>query len=99
MVRITKSIAEKRLDDVSQEIQFWCEDGRYLKNLKELKEALEQMTEEIYRYHVNETKSDFSDWVKDVIGDEKLARDLRKSSTKAQAARRVAERIVFLREK
>ena len=99
MVRITKSIAEKRLDDVSQEAQFWCEDGRFLKNLKELKEALEQMTEEIYHYHVNETKSDFSDWVRDVIGDEKLARDLRKSSTKAQAARRVAERIVFLREK
>ena len=99
MVKITKSIAEKRLGDVFKDTQFWCEDGRYLKNLKELKEALEQMTEEIYRYHVDETKNDFSDWVRDVIGDEKLSRDLRKSSTKAQAARRVAERIVFLREK
>ena len=99
MVRITKSIAEKRLDDVSQETQFWCEDGRYLKNLKELEDALEQMTEETYRYHVNETKSDFSDWVRDVIGDEKLARDLRKSSTKSQAAKSITERIAFLEGK
>lgn len=99
MVRITKSVAEKRLGDVSQEEQFWCHDGRYLKNLQELEAALEQMAEDTFRYHVNETKSDFSNWVRDVIGDEKLARDLRKNTSGALAAKSVAERLNWLKSK
>jgi len=99
MVGITKSIAEKRLGDVSQEKQFWCHDGRYLKNLQELEAALEQMEEETFRYHVNETKSDFSNWVRDVIGDEKLSRDLQKSTTRTQTAKKVSERIALLNMK
>jgi hypothetical protein len=99
MFRITKSVAEERLGNVSQEKQFWCHDGRYLKNLEELKVAVEQMTEETFRYHSNEAKSDFSNWVRDVIGDEKLSRDLQKSATQAQAAKSVAERVIWLRSK
>jgi len=37
------------------------------------------MNEETFGYHSNETKSDFSNWVKDVIGDEKLAADLKRA--------------------
>jgi hypothetical protein len=99
MVRITKSVAEERLGNVSQEKQFWCCDGRYLKNLQELEAALEKMTEETFRYHSNQTKSDFSNWVRDVIGDEKLSRDLQKSATREQAAKSVAERISWLKSK
>ncbi len=99
MVRITKSVAEERLGNVSQEKQFWCHDGRYLKNLQELKVAMEQMTEETFRYHSNEAKSDFSNWVRDVIGDEKLSRDLQKSTTREQAAKSVADRLDWLKSK
>jgi hypothetical protein len=99
MVRMTKSVAEERLGNVSQEKQFWCCDGRYLKNLPELKVALEQMTDETFRYHSNETKNDFSNWVKDVIGDDKLSRDLQKSTTHTQAAKTVAYRINWLKAK
>ena len=96
MVRISKVIAEKRLGDVESDKQFWCHDGHYLKNLQDLETALEQMTEDTFRYHVNETKSDFSKWVDEVIGDDKLSRDLRKSATKTQAVKSVAERIALL---
>jgi len=96
MVRITRSVAEKRLGNASHDKQFWCHDGRYLKNLRELEAALEQMTEETFRYHVNETKNDFSAWVRDVIGDEKLSSDLRKSTSRTQAAKCVADRIAWL---
>lgn len=99
MVRMTKSVAEERLGNVSQEKQFWCCDGRYLKNLPELKVALEQMTDETFRYHSNETKNDFSNWVRDVIGDDKLSRDLQKSITHTQAAKNVADRINWLKAK
>jgi hypothetical protein len=98
MVKITRSVAEKRLAEVEQEKQFWCHDGQHLKNLQELQAALEEMKEETFHVHVNETKNDFSTWVNDVIGDDKLARDLRKSVTPAQAARAVASRIAFLKK-
>ena len=99
MVKTTRAVAEGRLGDVSPDKQFWCQDGRYLKNLKELEAALEQMAEETFRYHSNEGKSDFSDWVRDVIGDDKLARELLKSTTPVQAAKSVADRINWLNSK
>jgi len=99
VVKITKAIARERLADVSQDKQFWCSDGRVLKNLPELKLALEQMSEETFRYHSSEMKSDFSNWVRDVIGDDNLSRDLQKSKTQAQAAKVVGDRIAWLKNK
>ena len=99
MVRITKTVVEQWLADVPPENGFWCSDGRVLKNLAELERALEEMGEETFDYHSNEVKSDFSNWVRDVIGDEKLARDLLKSKTRAQASRSVTNRIAWLNEK
>jgi hypothetical protein len=99
MVKMTRSVAEVLLGDVPEEKRFWSSDGRYLKNLEELKDALEQMAEETFSYHSSETKTDFSNWVKDVVGDEKLSRDLLKSTTKEQAARVVAERVRWLKGK
>jgi len=99
MVRMTKSVAEKRLSDVPADMRFWCHDGRYLNNLVELESALGQMTEDTFRYHSNETKSDFANWVRDVIGDEKLARDLQKSMSRAQAVKSTADRVSWLKSK
>lgn len=99
MARITKSVAEKMLEDIPKEKRFWCQDGQVLRNMQELETALKKMTEEVFRYHSNETKNDFSNWVRDVIGDEKLARDLLKSGTRAQAAKSVASRATWLMSK
>jgi hypothetical protein len=99
MVKITSSVAAKWLGDVPDETRFWCVDGRYLKNLSELEDAMEQMSEDTFRSHSNETKTDFSNWVKDVIGDEKLSRDLLKCSTQTQAAKAVRDRISYLNNK
>jgi hypothetical protein len=99
MVAITKQIAKDRLTNVAEEKRFWCNDGRYLSNLEELQTALESMTDEIYLFHANETKSDFAKWVDEVIGDDKLAKDLKKSATRLWAAKAVADRIKFLRTK
>ena len=99
MVKMTRTAAEKILGDVPEEKRFWCHDGKYLKNLDELKDALEQMTDEVFGYHANEAKTDFSNWVKDVIGDEKLSRDLLKCATQAQAAKAVGDRVMWLRSK
>ena len=97
MEKTTRSVSRKWLGDVPEDKRFWCQDGRALKNLQELQVALKDMTEETFRHHSTETNNDFSRWVSDVIGDERLSADLRRSATPAQAARSVAERIVWLR--
>jgi hypothetical protein len=99
MVSMTKQVAKARLDSVPEEKRFWCNDGRYLSNLEELKAALENMTDETFLFHSNETKSDFARWVDEVIGDDKLARDLKKSATRSWAAKSIADRIKFLKSK
>jgi hypothetical protein len=99
MVGINKSVAKVRLGNVPEEKRFWSNDGRYLSNLEELKTALEEMTDETYMFHSNETKSDFSKWVGEVIGDDKLAADLARSATRLWAAKSVADRIKFLKSK
>jgi hypothetical protein len=99
MEQLTKALAASRLGNVPEDKQFWSNDGQSFKNLLELKEGLQKMTDETFRYHVNESKNDFSTWVMDVISDEKLAGDLKKSATRIQSAKSVADRINFLRKK
>jgi hypothetical protein len=67
---------------VGPEYYFFLVDGRPLKNLLELADAMEEMTEEAFKHHVTETKNDFAKWVHDVFGDEELAIKLGQSKTK-----------------
>ncbi len=99
MAIITKEIANRMLGEVEPEKQFYCSNGTYLKSLPELKLALEEMSDETYSYHSNEVKTDFSNWVRDVIGDAKLSRDLLKSNSRTQAAKNVASRVAWLKNK
>ena len=94
--KMTKRDAQKLLANVAEEYVFWNCDGRILRNMKELGETLNSMTEETYAYHANTEKNDFSNWVRDIIKDEQLAKDLGKALNRAQAVRSVAERVAFL---
>ena len=91
-----KEDAQKFLADVPEEYVFWCCDGQIIRNMKQLAEALLGMTDETFRYHSNNNKKDFSRWVSDVIGDEKLADHLVDASDRTVAAGYVATRIVLL---
>lgn len=99
IIKITRDIAEKRLNDVPADKVFWSCDNRVLKNLYDLEMALNEMNEETYLYHANESKNDFGNWVRDVLGDDKLSRDLFKSKNKLQAAKNVGNRIALLKTK
>jgi len=99
VAKVKKKVASERLADVPREKWFLCSDGRILRNLSELKIALEEMSEETFRYHFNKSQNDFADWVRDVVGDDKLSRDLLESNTRTESAKRVADRITRLRSK
>ena len=69
----TKDEAKNYLRDVYSEQCFWVNNGPVLKNLEELSNALEGISDETYRHHANSERNDFSKWVGEVIGDKKIA--------------------------
>jgi hypothetical protein len=99
IMKISKEEASRRLGDVSDEKRFWCHDGKFIKNLVELEKALNSMGDETFHYHVGEGKNDFSNWVRDVLGDNRLANDVSKAKSRIQASKVVAQRISFLESK
>ena len=87
-------IKKKILGEAPEEHHFVVADGKKLKNVIELADALETMTEEIFKYHVNGSKNDFSNWVRDVFYDHSLADDLSTAKNKLEAQIAVLRRIV-----
>lgn len=92
-----KGKARAKLENVPQDKGFYCHDGRVAKNLEELAAALRQMGEETFRYHANESKNDFSNWVRDVIADATLAKQLKQASSREAAARAVETKLNWLK--
>jgi hypothetical protein len=99
MAIILKTDAERLLGDVPGEYVFRSHDGQILRNLQDLVYALSVMTDETFAFHVGIQKNDFSNRVRDIIKDEKLAADLAKSPSRSESATRVADRITFLSKK
>jgi hypothetical protein len=75
---------------------FLCHDGRVFADMQELGEGLAAMSNEIFTYHSNPEKNDFSNWLRDVIKDEKLANDLTTATTRLEAISFVTSRLAFL---
>ena len=92
-----KEVHKSWLVDVPPDKVFWCHDGRVVNNLDELIVALREMLEKTFRYHVTMDKNDFSNWVRDVIGDVTLARELLNAATPTIAAQKVETRLRWLR--
>jgi hypothetical protein len=99
IIKISKEEANRRLGDVPDDKRFWCQDGKLVKNLGELEKALNDMSDETFHYHSGEERSDFSKWIREVVGDGKLANDLSKAKSRIQASQAVAKRISFLESK
>jgi hypothetical protein len=51
--------------------------GVPLKNLKELANSLENMNDWVFNHHVNDARNDFSNWIKDILGEHELAEEIK----------------------
>lgn len=91
-----KEDAQRVLRSVPDVKRFYCHDGEILNNLYELKAVLGKMHSSAYRHHVTDEKNDFARWVREVLGDDKLAGDLVKYPEQKEAFRIVADRIAWL---
>ncbi len=61
---------------------FFTKDGKVLRNLADLKEELKVMPPGVFNHHVNDQRNDFSNWVRDVFGHEKLADKIGNAKTR-----------------
>ena len=96
---VTKQEAQRYLSNVPGDRLFWANDGHTISNLEGLAKELKSMDNKTFKHHVNKEKSDFGNWVNDIIGDKELATDLIKAKTKPTALKKVQERVDFLKKK
>ena len=96
---VKKEDAVRYLEDVPVEKAFWVNNGPVLKNLYELGDALQNMSDETYMHHANKEKNDFSKWVDEVVGDNRLAKDLLSARNKESAFNKVSKRAEALGRK
>ncbi len=73
--------------DIEPENYFILHDGRVLKDLNDLLSALRNMDDYIFYYHANHEKNDFANWIREVIHERDLAKDIEKSKSKSQMVR------------
>ncbi len=97
--RITKNMARKFLAPVPEQNVFWCNDGHIFHDIRELKDALTRMSDQTFLYHSNDQKKDFSKWIREIVGDEKLAQSLETAPDREHAARILEERCSLLSSK
>ena len=89
-------MARNLLANVPEEKIFWSHDGQIFRNLKELAQGLNNMNDETYMYHVNGNRNDFTNWIRDVVGDQEMANDLEKTLTRSDASKKVTARVNYL---
>ena len=87
-------IRKKILGEAPQEQHFVVADGKKLKNIIELADALETMSEDIFRHHANEFKNDFSSWVRDVFYDHSLAEDIVRAKNRLETQIAILRRLI-----
>jgi hypothetical protein len=75
----------KSFSEAPEGKQFVLNDGRILKNIKELADALEHMSNDVYAHHVNQDKNDFASWTEDVLYEKDLAEDLQQLDNQLHA--------------
>ena len=71
------------------EKNFWLCDGRALKSLKELAQALKAMDNKTWDYHVTSERNDFANWIEDVFGQKTLGAAIRRSKSPKTAAKKL----------
>lgn len=96
---VSKNEARKYLSDVVPEQCFWVNNGPILRNLEELAKTLPELSDDVFYHHVSNEKNDFSNWIRDVIGDQALASDLLSSKNKESALKKVRNRLNSLKRK
>lgn len=91
--RTDRGVARNILSDVASDKCFWVNNGPVLRNLRELRDLIDELPRETFRHHVNSDRNDFANWIRFVIGDEALAEKLDLIRTQRQTFRTIDRRV------
>lgn len=91
--KITLTRAKNLLKVVPQKESFWLCTNQNLRSLNTLAKALDEVSDDVFRYHVNKYKNDFSTWVRDMISDNDFAREISRIKTKDTLVRKITEKV------
>ena len=95
---ISTAQAKKYLTSVRPEKSFWVNNGPIVNNLKSLPKAVEEMSEDQFKYHVNREKNDFSSWIQEIIGDKSLAKELKHAKSRRNFLTKLKKRVETLKK-
>ena len=77
-----------------QHKEFVLEDGRKLKDLRELAFCLSDMADDVFWHHVNDAKNDFAAWVGEVLEEKDLADEMKQIRDKMNTQVTILKHIV-----
>ena len=76
-VRKKEKAPKRALVCADNEQCFWTTDGQIISDLVGLRDALCDMAEDVFKYHVTKDKNDFATWIHDILHDDELAVSIR----------------------
>jgi hypothetical protein len=92
--KVFVKISSNILGEAPQEMEFYLSDGRRLKSVFELVDALEHMSEDMFKEHVNEMKNDFSSWMKDVFKEPNVAKEMKKIQDRIETQKVLMKKLI-----
>ncbi|MEK6967498.1 MAG: DUF5752 family protein [Nanoarchaeota archaeon] len=91
--KISTVEANRILARTPEQVSFWLCTNKKLYSLRELSATLSAISDEVFRYHVNRDKNDFENWIRDIIQDRELAREISRIKTKETLNRKITDRV------
>ena len=85
------------LRDVDEGKYFWVNNGPAISNIAGLSDVLKVMGDETFKHHVTDDRNDFYNWIRYVVDDEVLARNIQKIKTQTEMADAIARRIAEIK--
>jgi hypothetical protein len=81
------------LADVPEENKFHLNNGKVLRNLRELALEFPEMNQDTFQHHVTTEKNDFSNWIKYTIKDAALANTIANIKDKGRMHAAITHRV------
>jgi len=70
---------------------FWVNHGPVVSSLPDLLDAVEHMSDETFKHHIQGGQNDFVVWIDEVLGEHKLAKRLKRLKSRKGFAKALAE--------
>lgn len=83
---------------VKPEHYFVLADGRQVKSLIELVDALDDIEDDVFSHHVNSHKNDFSTWIRQVFRENELADSIQNLQSKQAVQIKILKFLVRMRK-